>query len=85
MPQSDLYSFGGHSSAFDELVLVTARHIYGREPTPDELASLFRKVESQRDAAGPRWLGLEATRRVLENMGPHVDWLQQIKLLQAKK
>jgi hypothetical protein len=83
MPQSDLYSFGGHSSAFDDLVLVAARHLFGRDPTPDELQSFFRKVESQRVYAGPKWRTLEATQRVLKKMGPQVNCLQHVKSLQA--
>jgi len=31
MPQSDLYSFGGHSSAFEDLVKIAARQYFGRE------------------------------------------------------
>lgn len=32
MPQSDLYSFGGHSSAVEDLVQIAARQHFGREP-----------------------------------------------------
>jgi hypothetical protein len=83
MPQSDLYSFGGHSSAFEDLVQIAARQYFGREPTADELQSFFLKVESQRNQAGPNWLTLEATQRVLRKMEPHVNWLQHVKSLQA--
>jgi len=82
MPRSDVYSFGGHSSAFDDLVLVAARQAFGEHPTPDELQSFYRKVETERVHAGPNWLTLEATQRVLKKMEPHVNWLQYVKSLQ---
>ena len=38
--QDDIYSLGGYSSGFDDLVRQAAEIIYGTEPTPAEVAEL---------------------------------------------
>lgn len=78
----DIYSFGGHSSQFDDLVLTTAKLAFGPTPTTEQLESFRLKAEPKRSAAGPVWLTPEATNRVLSRMGPHVDLLKMVKNLQ---
>jgi len=78
----DIYSFGGHSSQFEDLVLVTAKLVFGPNPTTEQLASFRLKAEGARGAAGPNWLCPEATKRVLNRMKPHVDLLKMVKKIQ---
>ncbi len=78
----DIYSFGGHSSQFDELVLATAKLIFGPTPTIQQLNSFRLNAEQARGAAGPNWLSPEATNRVLNRMTPHVELLKMVKKIQ---
>ena len=78
----DIYSLGGHSSQFDELVLVTAKLIFGPTPSVEQLNSFRLNAEQARSAAGPNWLSPEATKRVLNRLKPHVDLLKMVKNIQ---
>src|SRR5690606_10699729 len=80
--QQDIYSMGGHSSPFDELVDEAAKMIHGRPATPEEREALMLKVEQVRSEAGPRWLSPEATQRVVMKMKPHAKRLREIKRIQ---
>lgn len=82
--QADIYSLGGYSSRFDDLLLQAALTIYERPPTPAEAAHLEWKCEQLRDTAGPRWLARDATERVLRRTKPAAAHLRQVKALQSK-
>ena len=77
--QDDIYSLGGYSSGFDDLVRQAAETIYGTAPTPAALADLEWKSEQLRSTAGPRWLGYDATKRVLERTKPAAVILREVK------
>ena len=81
--QEDIYSLGGHSSSFEQLVAQAAQIIYGREATPQELEELILKSEHVRGQASPKWLTLEATKRVLARTKPRAEALAEIKRSQA--
>ena len=83
LTQVDIYSLGGHSSAFDEVVSRAASIIYGRSPTPEEVKLLLLKVEHLRGTAGARWLTPAATARVLDRTRPEAAKLIEIKRCQA--
>ena len=77
--QQDIYSMGGHSSPFDDLVDEAATLIHGRTATLEEREALMLKVGHVRSEAGPRWLSPEATQRVVTRMKPHAEQLRQVK------
>jgi len=77
--QDDIYSLGGYSSRFDDLVRQAAEIIYGRAPTPAEVAELEWKSEHLRATAGPRWLGYDGTKRVLQRTKPAAAVLRRVK------
>lgn len=79
LSQDDIYSLGGHSSQFDELVEIAAHEVYGHSPTADERAALTLKVEGVRRQAGPSWLTPEGTKRVLARVRPSALALAEIK------
>lgn len=79
MTQEDIYSMGGHSSPFDELVDEAAKLIHGRPATPEEREALMLKVEHVRSEAGPRWLGPQATQCVVTKMKPHAESLLKVR------
>ena len=79
LSQDDIYSLGGHSSQFDELVEIAAHEVYGHSPTADERAALTLKVEGVRRQAGPSWLTPDGTRRVLAKVRPSALALAEIK------
>lgn len=56
--QQDIYSMGGHSSPFDELVNKAAKLIHGRAATQAERDALMLKMEHVRSEAGPKWLSV---------------------------
>lgn len=68
--QEEVYSLGGHSSAFELLVAQAAAGPYGRPATDEELDRFMLKAESMRSQAGPKWLSFEATQRVLQRIKP---------------
>jgi hypothetical protein len=77
--QQEIYSMGGHSSPFDDLVDIAAKQIYGPEATLTQRTELLAQAEHARTEAGPRWLNCEATQRVLACMKPHAEKLSKIK------
>ncbi len=77
--QQDIYSMGGHSSPFEQLVDEAAELAYGPNATPEQRAALLLKAEHVRSEAGPKWLSLEATQRVVIKMKPHAKLLREIK------
>jgi hypothetical protein len=77
--QQDIYSMGGHSSRFDELVDEAAKLVHWRPATPEERDALMLKVEHVRSEAGPKWLSPEATQRVVTRMKPHAKRLREVK------
>ena len=77
--QQDIYSLGGHSSPFDDLVEYAAKLIFGRPATDVERDALMLKVDHIRQEAGPMWLRPEATQRVLTNTHPHAERLRDFK------
>lgn len=77
--QQDIYSMGGHSSPFEQLLDQAAKLIHGRPPTPTEREALLLRAEKVRPEAGPKWLSPEATQRVIARMKPHARRLREIK------
>lgn len=85
LDQEDIYSMGGHSSQFEELVAEAAKIYYGSiNVTPEQYEALLLKVEHTRGVAGPGWLSPEATKRVLKRTAPHAERLREVKKLQAQ-
>lgn len=80
--QDDIYSVGGHSSPFEQLVDMAAEVIYGPEATPAERAALLLEAEQIRFHAGPSWLTPDATKRVLARTKPKAEALVGIKRTQ---
>lgn len=76
--QQDIYSMGGHSSPFEQLVDVAAREIFGARSTPAQRSELLLKAEHVRSEAGPCWLSPEATQRVLDRMEAPAELLRDI-------
>ncbi len=83
--QEDVYSMGGHSSPFEQLVDEAAALIFGRPATPTERETLMLKTEKARSEAGPRWLSREATEAVLNRTKPHAKRLREVKRAQDAK
>ena len=77
--QQDIYSMGGHSSPFEQLVAQAADATYGRPASAEEREALMLKVEHLQSEAGPKWLNPEATQRVVTRMKPHLKRLREIK------
>ncbi len=77
--QDDIYSLGGYSSRFDDLMRQAAEIIYGTAPTPAELSELEWKAEHLRTTAGPRWLHYDATKLVLQRTKPAAAVLRGVK------
>jgi hypothetical protein len=77
--QEDIYSLGGHSSRFEELVAFAADCAYGRAATEAEKEALTLRAAGVRSKAGPQWLTPEATARVLARGKPAAEVLVEIK------
>lgn len=77
--QDDIYSLGGHSSPFEQLVTQAAELTYGRAVTQKEVDALLLRAEHVSHQAGPKWLTPEATKRVLVRTKPKVEALAEIK------
>lgn len=80
----DIYSLGGHSSPLDELVAQAADLVYRRSSTFEEQQALLLQAEQAGITAGPRWLNVDATRRVLAKTKPQAERLNEIKRQQEK-
>lgn len=86
--QEDIYSLGGHSSAFEQLVNEAANYVYGTNGSPASPAqreALLLRAEHLRAEAGPRWLTPEATKRVLAKTKPQAEVLVAVKQIQDAK
>jgi hypothetical protein len=81
--QQDVYSMGGHSSPFDQLVAEAADLVFGRPASEEEREAILLKAEHIRSEAGPMWLTAEATQRVVTRMKPHSKRLREIKQRQG--
>lgn len=81
----DIYALGGHSSPLDELVVQAAGLVYRRPSTREEQHALFLQAEQAAITAGPKWLNMDATRRVLANTRPHAERLGEIKRQQKNE
>lgn len=81
--QEDIYSLGGHSSPFEQLVALAAELTYGREAKSQEVEELLLRAEHVREKAGPKWLTPKATNRVLARTKPKAEALAEIKRTQA--
>lgn len=77
--QQEIYSMGGHSSPFDQLVDMAAAKHYGPNATSAQRSDLLAKADHVRTEAGPCWLSTDATQRVLARMEPHAERLSEIK------
>lgn len=82
--QEDIYSLGGHSSSIEELVALAADLVYRRPSTPEEQQDLLLKAEAAGVNAGPQWLNMDATRRVLARTKPQAERLVEIKRTQEQ-
>ena len=83
--QEDIYSLGGHSSPFEELVALAADLVYRRQTTPEERRALCLAAEKAGVEAGPTWLNMDATRRVLARTKPQAAVLAEIKSRQENR
>lgn len=81
--QENIYSLGGHSSSFEQLVAQAAELIYGGEATPQEIEDLLLKTERIREQTGPNWLTPEASMRVLDRTRPKAAALAKIKCIHS--
>lgn len=82
--QSNVYSFGEHSSPFEKLAYAAACKFFHRPPSSIEFNRFLASVEHVRDVAGPDWIDQEATQRVLERMQEPAAVLREVKRLQAQ-
>jgi hypothetical protein len=81
----DIYSLGGHSSPLEELVAQAADLVYRRPATDAERQQLFLDATRAGVDAGPSWLNMDATRRVLARTKPHAEVLREVKRQQDSK
>lgn len=81
----DIYALGGHSSPLDELVVQAGDLVYQRPSTQEEQHALFLQAEQAAITAGPKWLSMDATRRVLANTKPQAERLSEIKRQQKNE
>lgn len=81
--QADVFSLGGHSSPMDDLISLAANVVYRREATDAERENLLLKASEAGIIPGPRWLNMDATRRVLERTKPRAAALAEAKRLQT--
>jgi len=74
--EADIWSFGGRSSSFEELVKLAFLHIHNREPRDEQELSVFRAENSEMEChAGASWLTHESTLNVLRRVRPQADEL----------
>jgi hypothetical protein len=67
LTEADVYSLGGWSSSFDDLVRMAAWQIYGRAPSETAIAELHMRVQALESEAGAWWLKPESTKRPCAN------------------
>lgn len=75
----DIYSLGGHSSPLEKLVAQAADLVYRRSATEEERQQLFLDATRAGVSAGPSWLKMDATRRVLARTKPRAEVLREMK------
>lgn len=75
----DIYSLGGHSSPLEELIEQAAKLVYRRKPTKQERDDLLLRATNAGVSAGPKWLNMDATRRVLARTKLEAAPLAEIK------
>ncbi|GFE98131.1 MULTISPECIES: hypothetical protein [Acetobacteraceae] len=78
MPE-DIYSLGGYSSPLKELVAQAAELVYRRSATDEERQNLLLDATHAGVSAGPSWLNMDATRRVLARTKPQAEVLHDVK------
>lgn len=83
--QDDIYSLGGHSSDFDDLVRIAELEIFGGTASADQRETLLLKEEPLRAKVGPKWLSVDATKRVLLKIKPAAEMLREVKRVQKKQ
>jgi len=88
--ESDVWTLGGRSNSFDELVARAFVVMHGRKPNDAEFANFRAGVKEIENQAGARWLEHEGTRRVLNRIRPQAEVLREIQrqrnvLLEAAK
>lgn len=81
----DILSLGGHSSPLNELVAQAADVVFRRPSTPAEREALLMSAREAGVEDGPRWLNMDATRRVLAKTKPHAAMLAELKRLQDQR
>lgn len=77
--QSDVYSLGGFSSNFDDLLKQAAIDIYGANYSEAQLENLIWKSEKAGIKGGARWLSEQGTKKVLAIVNQQVEPLRQLK------
>lgn len=75
----DIYSLGGYSSPLPDLIAKAADLVYRRSSTDVERCQLLLKATKAGVTAGPCWLNMDATRRVLAWTRPKVEELRDVK------
>lgn len=89
--EADIWSLGGRSSSFKELVASAFAVLHGRAPGSEaEFNAFFDSVKEMEGRAGARWMEHESTKNVLRRLRPRTEVLQEIasarqaRLQQAK-
>ncbi|MFC2521675.1 MAG: hypothetical protein ACFNXZ_00885 [Lautropia mirabilis] len=72
-----VYSLGGYSSSFEELIGYLGEEMYGCPLDKIEYEALIGYLEKFRGETGQRWLSYEGTRRVIKRLEPHVSRLRE--------
>lgn len=75
----DIYSLGGHSTPLKKLVSQAADLVYRRPTTEAERQQLLLEATHAGVNAGPGWLNMDATRRVLARTKPQAATLAELK------
>jgi hypothetical protein len=78
----DVFSLGGHSSSLEVLVDQAADLVYRRPSSSAERQALLLQANRAGIEAGPHWLNMDATRRVLARTKPQAAVLAEVKRLQ---
>lgn len=74
----DVHALGGFSSDRTEV----SRLLFGRAPSPEEMAWFDAALEKTREQLGPVWMDGEGLNRVVKRMQPHVQSLKVVKAIQ---
>lgn len=72
-----VYSLGGHSSSFEELIGYIGEEMHGCPLDKIEYEALLKGLEKFRGGTGPRWLSYEGTRRVINRLESHASRLRE--------